>query len=347
MRNIALLTFLLVGLVGVAYAEDEPAGEEAPRPELKRGFDEGKFTDEYFGVVFEAPELKEGFGLGLGGNQVLWSGKCAGGVDVELICVEPREPMAAKALMENAKKAWAEDGKERKEMEEGLEPTPWVLFVQESLAGFQRHHGWAYYARGPQNFIVHAQVREKSDTSGEAIKAALGGLKLADKSDSFLFAHLVAKNRGADPRDPLVMLEAGSGYLGQNIQNHPRGLALLLLAKEHGYDSFDDNQKWNLMQGIGLAQLMTGKHAESIPTWLETVKLSEKTDEPQALLANSLYNLACGYSLLGKLDEAFDTLKKAFAVPHESIQGLKEHAQQDPDLKPMREQEERWKALFS
>ena len=62
---------------------------------------------------------------------------------------------------------------------------------------------------------------------------------------------------------------------------------------------------------------------------------------------NSRYNLCCAYSRLERLDEAFAELESVLTSDAEaSLEQLKEHAQTDPDLEPMRK-DPRWNALFA
>lgn len=360
MRNAILLglvfTLALGGAFGgafggVALAEEE----EAPAPAPKRGFADGTFVDPYFGLTYEAPGLEEGFGPGLGGPQVLWSGKAEGGVSVELIVLEGPEQWDGAEWMARVKKAWEADGKERKDVEEGTEPQPWILYVQESLAGFQRQHGFAFYPRGYQCFQVHAQVREKSETSGEAIKKALQGLTVeASKDDCFFLAHFYASRANMSPDDPQILLmsafgreqQGAPGYLGQDprFKNPYFALRVLELAKEKlGTEDLNADAKWQLNSGIGLAQLTMGKHEEAIPTWEKCIELAKETSDPANFLGNSDYNLACAYALLGRLDEAYGALTSCFEKGDEAqVAGLKKHAKEDPDLEKMRT-DERWK----
>ena len=347
MRTIVCL-LLLAGLVGVAYAEDKP-GEPKPapaeEPKMKRGFEAGKFVDDYFGIRYEAEGLEKGFSIG--GPNVLFAGRLPEGVDVEVALQEAPKTLEAAKWFEMFKAGKAKDGKTRTDMEEGSDPQPWILFVQESLAGFKRHHGYAFYARGPQCFIVHAQVREKSDKSGDSIKAALKRLQVkADAEPSYLYVHVVSKKSGKALDDPLVWAQAAEGYLQDGPMKNPaRALELSLKAKAKAAD-FPPDAKWQVTSRIGLAQLLTGKVKEAIPTWKEAIELAKSTSQPEGLGANSHYNMACAYSLDSQLDEAFAHLKKSFDMGlADQVAMLKKHAQGDPDLENMRK-DERWKELF-
>ena len=63
---------------------------------------------------------------------------------------------------------------------------------------------------------------------------------------------------------------------------------------------------------------------------------TEKLKEFPGWKANSVYNLACFYSVNGMKDKAYKNLEIAFKERPE----LKEWAQQDPDMKPICEEVE-------
>jgi tetratricopeptide (TPR) repeat protein len=310
----------------------------------QRGFAEGKFLDDYFGIAYEAPELTEGFSMG--GPNVLFSGKAAGDVTVEIEAHESPADRTAAEWRAALEKSWEGDGKTRADLQRGEEPVPWITFVQESLAGFQRHHGFAFYVRGTQGFVVHAQVREKSDASGAAIQAALKGLSVkADAAPSFLLAHVVAKQQNGDPRSGMSLLLAGRQYVRSDA--HAIGLRALEAALKNAPEGgFEADAAWELYFHLGLAQLTLKQREEAVPTWLKAIELAPKTQSPQDNESLCHYNLACAYALLGKLDEAFASLKRSAATGSaEHVANLKSHGQTDPDLESLRA-DPRWAAAF-
>ena len=129
-------------------------------------------------------------------------------------------------------------------------------------------------------------------------------------------------------------------------QSNP-GLALELFealaprTAERGPD-----RRWELVQGIGLAQLALRRSEEAVGTWKEAIVISEATSEPADNEMRSRYNLACAYSLLGRLDEAFEALVQAYASgPPEAVAELKTDAKEDADLANLR-RDPRWKDLY-
>lgn len=340
MSKITLSVVLAVALLGSALA-----GDEAPAKEYKRGFADGKLVDEYFGITYASEGLREGYGFGTGGPRTLWSGKLPGNADVEIICQESEEPRSGAEWRARMKEAFAKDDQERTDFEEGDEPVPWVTFVQKSLAGFERHHGYAFYARGHECFVLHVQVREKNETSGETIRKAFAGLTVDPAVDPLFLVHFLAKSSQASLDDPKVYLHAAEGYLQQGYELPTLAMRALGVALAH-LDAFDDAETWELYQTLGLVQLKLGQREDAVETWKKVIDLSAKTKDPKASECNAQYNLACAYSLLGRLDEAFAALKASFAAGGDTQVGeLKQHAKQDPDLANMRA-DERWAALI-
>ncbi len=72
---------------------------------------------------------------------------------------------------------------------------------------------------------------------------------------------------------------------------------------------------------LGAAYTERGEHEKGLKMDLRLVRL--KPDDPVAH-----YNLACSYSLKGKLEEAFDALGKAISCGYRDLK----HLENDPDL---------------
>ncbi len=338
--RMSLAVLLFAGLV---MAEGE--GEAPVAKKRLRGLVEGKFVDEYFGIVYEAKGLAPGYGMGSGGQ--LFTGRSDDGVEVEISLQESPQALTSAQWHELLKQNWEKDGKKRVEVEHGSEPVLWSLYVEESLAGFKRHHAWRPVARGFQCFLVHAQVQEKTEKSGEQLKQALGNFKItAENSDSLFAAHLVAKQQGGEPDAPATLLVAAALYSGQKgFENPALALSAALLAEKH-FDSFEPEDRWNLIHYRGLAELNLGANEEAIPTWKRAIDLSKATANAAESESNSRYNLTCAYAKLGRLDEAFAELKLSFAVGvGEKVAKLKEWAKEDGDLAAMRK-DPRWLELY-
>jgi tetratricopeptide (TPR) repeat protein len=226
--------------------------------------------------------------------------------------------------------------------------------MEESLAGFKRHHGYAFYARGPHAFIVHGTVQEKSDTSGEALKAALSGLTLDADAKPALLVYFIAKQQAASPDDPRVLYEAGRIYLSGNEQQRmPKNLVLAervleRAIKEAKPETYGPEQIWFLHESLGLATLEARKLDAAIGWLTKAEELAGKVTEGESGARNgqSCYNLACAYALSGKTDEAFGALDRCvaqgFLKDPRNIEHMKTN---DPDLESLRK-DPRWEKYF-
>lgn len=340
-RWLAALALLLAPASVRADEEPAPAGPANPPP-LRRGLVDGVFVDEYFGLRYACEGLKKG--LGFGGTNTLFTGVCGDGVEVEILIEEGATDADPAAALAAFKEAARKEGRRLLDLEEGAEPRPWVTHVQETLSGYRRHHGHAWYARGPQLFVLHAFVREQDETSGARLRAHLHRLEVGPPNDSWFLVHLAAVRAPRDPRSAAARLEAGIGYANnERYKNVPLGLRLMaegLAGLRPG--ELTPEAHFRGAQALGLAQLTSGAREASIETWKRAIELAEKTAQPAALGANAWYNLACAYALLARLDEAFDALGRAFACPDAATATqLKAHANSDPDLEALRK-DERW-----
>lgn len=332
---------LLLVLCALAFADDAPK---------ERTLKDGKLVDPYWGITYEAPGLEQGM-FGPSGAKV-FEGRGTGGVEIEIIVQEAQKELAAAGWLAEAKKAWAEKRK-MTEVAEGETP-PSILFVEESLAGFKRHHGYGFYARGPQAFLVHASVQEKSDTSGEAIQAAIKGLTLDPKAAPALLVFVIAKQQAFSVDDPKVLLAAGQVYMYGNEQmRQPRNIVMAERVLEKAIreakpETYGPDELWTLHENMGLATLEARKLDAAIGWLTKSEQLAEKTTENAqgAKTGQSAYNLACAYALAEKIDEAFAALDrcvaKGFLKDPKNVDHMKTG---DPDLENLRK-DPRWEGYF-
>jgi len=331
---------LLLSLLGLAFADDAPK---------ERTFKDGKLVDPYWGITYTAPGLEQGM-FGPSGTK-LFEGRCEGGVEVEIVIQEGEKELTAAEWMAEAKKAWAEKRK-MTDVTEGKEPLPWILFVEESLAGFNRHHGYGFYARGPQAFIVHASVNEKTDASGEAIQKALKGLMLDPNATPALLCYIIAKQQAYSLDDPRVLLAAGQVYAYGDQQRQGRNVVMAERVLERAIreakpDTYSPDEIWALHESIGIVTLEQRKLDSAIAWLTKSEQLSEKTTgtAPGASSGQSAYNLACAYALAEKPDEAFAALDRCVAKGFMKDADNAAHMKVDTDLDNLHK-DPRWEALF-
>jgi hypothetical protein len=334
------LSTLPLVLAGIAFAQDAPK---------ERTFKEGKLTDPYWGLSYTAPGLEQGMGIGGGGK--LFEGRCTGGVEIEILVQEADKELSSAEWKTGAKEQWAK----KRKMQDLEETETTILFMEESLAGFKRHHGYGFFARGPQAFLVHATVNEKSETSGEAIKAALTGLTLDPQAKPALLVYVISKQQAVSPDDPRVLFTAGQWYFHGNEQQ--RVAKNLVLAervldqaiREAKQETYGPDELWLLHENLGLATLEERKLDVAIGWLTKSEQLAEKATAaaPGARSGQSSYNLACAYALAGKTDEAFAALDRCIAKGFLKVPDNVSHMKTgDPDLESLRK-DPRWEALFN
>lgn len=313
---------------------------EAPKREIK----EGKLTDPYWSLTFAAPELQEG--VALGGPMRVFEGSCAGKVTVEISVYEAPKEMPVAEWVKATKESWKKKNRSMEEVSEGAEPTPWILFVEKSLAGFLRHHGYAYYVRGCHCFEVHAYVQEKSETSANAIRAALTGLTLGPDAGGCVLEVAAAQQMRKPIGDPLVAIAAGFRYGDQSQPSFNPKLAVRLLEKGLPTVKEEDlkyDGRWQATETIGICYL-TMRQLDTAIEWLKKSEAMANSAPPESQVqkGQSAYNLACAYSLASKLDEAFAALERAYTGQRPVDD---EHLSADTDLDNMRK-DPRWEEFW-
>jgi tetratricopeptide (TPR) repeat protein len=334
----ASMLFPLLALV--AFADDAPK---------ERTFKDGKLVDPYWGVTYAAPALEQGMFAASGGGPRIFDGRCAGGVEVEILVQEADKEMQAAEWMALAKGQWAE----KRKMQDVEEKETTILFMEESLAGFKRHHGYSFYARGPHAFIVHGTVQEKSDTSGEAIKAALQGLTLDATAAPALVAWVIAKQQAMAPEDPRLLFAAGQIYLsGNERMRQPKNLVMAERVLERAIreakpETYGPDELWALHENMGLATLELRKLDVAIEWLVKSEQLAEKVTEGASGARNgqSSYNLACAYALASKIDEALAALDRCVAKGFLKEPENVNHMKVDTDLDNLHK-DPRWEAYF-
>ncbi len=81
----------------------------------------------------------------------------------------------------------------------------------------------------------------------------------------------------------------------------------------------------DVLMALGDDYTKAGRYREGLAIDLKLAKL--RSNDPVVH-----YNLACSYSLLGQVDEALETLRRAIAVGYRDFS----HMQRDPDLENVR-----------
>lgn len=321
---------LCIPLLAIAAAAGEPT----------QTFKDGKFTDSWWNASYEAPGLQEGSSAARGLTK-LFDGKCAGDVSVEITIMPLEREMAPSEWKLLREKEWAQRKREMADVEKGDQPTLWTTFSEKSLAGFNRHHGYAWYVRGHHCFEVHATAPEKNEASGGQLKAALAGFKAGEDTNGAALAIVqAAKNLQKPMDDPMVLFAAGLSYANPQVQNYKLAISVLRRAEKKA-DALEAKFQPQLHDTLGLSLLVERQMDAAIESLKKAEELGRKTEGFPWW--NCCYNLACAYSLHGKMDEAFDALTRSYSGPERPV--TDEHISQDTDLDNMRK-DARWENFW-
>ena len=310
-----------------------------------QGFKDGKFTNEYFGITYEAEGLQAGDSVG--GPQLLFSGKLPSGAQVEVSIFERGKELTAKEWVAHARKVWSTDGRARTDWKEGSSPTEWVTFVYHTVGGFEQHTGVAFYPRGYQCFVVHAWTKGgKTATSGAELEKAISGLKVSPRDHCYMLAYVIALRDGSNPADPIVLFKASARYGIKRYENPKVVLGIIDQLEQNAMSKFNTGQKMQLATRTGVAWIALKEPKKAIQAFNDSLDFSRNTQKPQVHGSWAHYNLACAYSLAKDTDMAFQNLRMAFDMGDEKHRkGIRGHAAGDKDFDNIRE-DPRWKQLL-
>lgn len=343
-------SFPLFCLLAALCATAAPAQDAAPAPAPKRAkpleprkFEKGHLSDPYWGVTYDLPEVEEKKGERQAGR--LLDG-AAGRVQVDIGIWEFADALSAKERRDAEKKKWEEKKREMKDAAQGDDPAPWITFEETSPSGSLRRHGYSWTVRGCRAFVVHAHVAADAEGGAEGVKAALTGLKVGPETGAAVFVQVVSKANEMPYDDPGVLRAAAERYLDDKATLGARPLIaeeLLRRAMENLPGSPLERKPdgvLDLTQAMAIAQMKLKRYDDAVATLTKCLDLATKTDRPGPHGAMVQYNLACAYSLAGKLDEAFVALEKAFPAAEWAPTPV-DHAKKDEDLENCRK-DPRW-----
>ena len=307
---------------------------------------EGKLTEKPWNLTYEVKGLERG--ISTQQPNVIFEGRAAGSVQIEIIVLEGAEKEDGSKWRERFLKAQTARKRKMDNSESSKEGLNWVMFTETKLDVFTEQHGYAFYPRGTQCFLVHAYVADKTDKSGERIKSALTGLKLGEDPGMSVMVLRAASQLGLPADHPIVLFRAGMAYATAREPakpNYPMAAKLLAKArKSMKEDSFDALQTWILYEYGGLAHLSPPiRDAKIAIDWHGKAEEAAKklTDEQGRAQrqARSAYNLACAYSLAGDVEKGFAALHRSFT---DLMSVDKAHLTNDTDLDNLKKNKELW-----
>jgi hypothetical protein len=317
----------------------EPAKERLPVTTVRNG----KLTNTAWNLVYEARGLERG--IATQDPSLLFVGRAAGGVQIEIRVLEGMKKQDGNAWRAGVVKAWKAAKSKRENVVESTEGTPTVMYTETKLDVFTEEHGFAFYARGYQCFLVHCYVADKTDKSTEKIKGYLGGLKLGEDPGAAFFVLILSERMGKPMDDPMVLLEAGRAYGAGERPNHPMAIKVLSRARKAMKEgTYNELQTFQLYSAGAMSHLV--EPVRDLKTAIEWFSMAEEaakkiTDETMRIDsgANSAYNLACAYSLNGDVEKGFEAMHRAFA---NKLAVDKGHLDTDTDLNNLKKNKELW-----
>ncbi|MHC4937409.1 MAG: TPR end-of-group domain-containing protein [Planctomycetota bacterium] len=307
---------------------------------------DGKLTEKAWNLTYEVEGLERG--ISTQQPNIIFEGRSAGSVQIEIAVLEGAEKMDGAKWRDAFLKAQTARKRKMDELKKSEEGLVWITFTETKLDVFTEEHGYAFYPRGTQCFLVHAYVADKTDKSNERIKKALSGLKLGEDPGMSIMVLRVASQLGLPAEHPLVLWNAGIAYIQVREPakpNYPMAAKLLTQARKvMKDDSFDAVQLWVLYEYGGLAYLSPPlRDTKTALDWhLKAEEAAKKLTAEQGRMqrqAQSAYNAACAYSLMGEVDKGFEALRRAFAE-HMAVD--KAHLTKDTDLDNLKKNQELW-----
>lgn len=332
-------------LITATLTAQEPAA--APAEAVIK---DGKLSDPIWNLTYEARGLERGLSTAKQG--VLFEGRAAGSVQIEIMAMEAAEKRDGAKWRSLLKEGFTKAKRAMADAEESKEGTPTLLFTENKLDIFTEHHGYAFYPRGYQCFVLHVYVADKTDASGARIKECLGGLKLGKGTGATMFEMMIAGQNGMAISDPRVTLAAGVTYTYGNQQRQGVNLDLAVAVLERARKAMKEGtytpeQKYQLFSAGGYAHLAKEKRdTKAAITWLSKAEeLAGKlpAENRAQAQAGAAYNLACAYSLDGNLDKGFETLDRSFKDVMPVDAG---HLEKDTDLNNLKKDSARWDTFW-
>jgi hypothetical protein len=320
MKSATALVLLAWSAVA-AFAEGDAPPPQRPvarKPVEPPKFENGKLTDTYWGVAYALPGLEQKKGERQFGK--LFDGK-VGRVQIEIAVFEYGDELSAKERRDADKKRWDDKHRVMTDYAQGDDPAPWATFVGEAPSGDKRRDGYAWFARGPRAFVVHAFAALDAEGGAEGIKAALGGLTVGPETGAAVLVQVAARKNGLPWDDPGAMDAGARQYLedeaATGVAPRPaiaedlarRAIAYLPGSRLEG----KPGAAFQLHVTLSHAQLKQRKFDEALATMTTCLELAKKTDTAGPSGASVQYDFACCYSLMGRLDDAFAALTKAWA----------------------------------
>ena len=222
-------------------------------------------------------------------------------------------------------------------LEHETEPLTYTLFRRTIVEVFTEHKLYGYWTRNDTCFELHISSVGCDDFGGRALPI-LKSVKLGPDRGVTVETVALASTQGRHPTDWEIHLAAASHYLHQAEPPVPeRARRFFSSTIELAGEELDDEHRWIIEEGIGIAWLMEDDGDAAIPPLSRALELARAQPDRDQMLSSTLYNLSCAYSLTGDVEQACVLIGELLSTQpdDERKESLKE-IRQDPQLKAVR-----------
>jgi tetratricopeptide (TPR) repeat protein len=208
--------------------------------------------------------------------------------------------------------------------------------ILDSLNEPQKQECGSLQRWGAKDMLVHLAFW--GDHFNRQVEAARAGKPVPDAGDYYEIIN-----------DGILLRNKGRTFEEARLEEETVFARSIALLETENPDDLVDTQKYAHMKGRSLLDSALGTECYHVAAHISDYYLKEgfynkaawlQEEYTEKLLAfpdwnaNAYYNLACFYSLNGKVEKALGNLELAFKVKPD----LKEWAKKDPDIDPLRDE---------
>lgn len=217
-------------------------------------------------------------------------------------------------------------------------PVAWTLFDRKLTGRLIQNQLYGYWVQGESCFELHVSAMA-CNKFGTIASRILDSVAIEPRPDVNVETVAVGALLELEPNHWRVHQVIAGEYL-HNVSppNPTRARAYYENALRLSGGDLSFNDAWAIQEGIGLSWLNQETGQSAIAPLLKAIKLARAEPAAVAELAESLYNLACAYSLAGDLENACVSATQLV----EGLSGRErrrtlEDMRQDPQLRALRE----------
>lgn len=124
----------------------------------------------------------------------------------------------------------------------------------------------------------------------------------------------IARKIGSVPGDWKVHMKVADIYLYSNQPLPERARHFYESALKRARSNIDEQGKWHIEEGIGLAWLTEDNGKKALPYFLKALDAAQKGNLVNHARSETFYNIACAYSLMGETQKACEALNVSLSI---------------------------------